>query len=330
MQIDDYCTISQDGLVLKEPLQNYQRKNILTDNPRMHQQLDILDRVSATSQPLTIVGEKGSNKDMVSKYAHESSNRRDRTLSHVDCAYLTSEQIGLQLFGSTGSRNEGLLKYAAGSTLYIENADLMPPQIQYRLIKHISDAAESEQNVRYIIGLKQSLHDSEGLIDPFVFHFGSAVFHIPPLRKRPEDILLLSLQQLMHIKKEYFLERSFSPEVMTAMLSYEWPGNVRQLINTVDRMALFSDTNLIHSVSVFRNSLSDNQDYAISKRGTKHLSTSKSLKELTLEYEVLIINQYIEEYGSLRKAAAALKSHPSVLSSKLSKYYATPKQTTFK
>lgn len=323
MRIDDYCTISQGGLALKEPLQRYQRRNILTDNPRMHQQLDMLDRMGVSSHPLTLVGEKGSGKDMVSQYAHQVSSRRDKPLLHVDCAYLTGEQIGLQFFGSAGARSEGLLRQAAGGTLYIENADLMPPQMQYRLIEHISAAEGSDQSTRYIIGLKRSLHDSEGLIDPFVFYFGSSVFHIPPLRKRPEDILLLSLQQLREIKKEYFIERSLSPEVMAAMLSYEWPGNIRQLINTVDRMAFFSDTNLIHSVSIFRNSLSEDQQYGMAAPAKVRLPASKSLKEITLEYEVLIINQYIEEYGSLRKAAAALKSSPSVLSSKLTKFYAS-------
>jgi transcriptional regulator of aromatic amino acid metabolism len=80
---------------------------------------------------------------------------------------------------------------------------------------------------------------------------------------------------------------------------------------------------LIHSVSIFHNSLSEDPQYGMPKPSTAPLPTSKSLKELTLEYEVLIINQYIEEYGSLRKAAAALKSSPSVLSSKLTKYYAS-------
>lgn len=329
MRIDDYCSLSQGGLVLKEPLQHYQRKNILTGNPRVHQQLDILDRMGPTPKPLTLVGEKGSGKDMVSQYAHEASNRKGQPLSHIDCAYLTSEQLSLQLFGSAASRNESLLKQTVGGTLYIENANLMSPQLQYRLIEHISSAEGREQDIRYIIGLMQSLHETEGLIDPFAFYFGSSVFEIPPLRARQEDILLHTLQQLAQIKKEYFLERTISPDVMTAMLAYDWPGNIRQLINAVDRMAFFSDTTLIHSVSIFRNSLSDDQQYGLPTPGKGHLPASKSLKEITLEYEVLIINQYIEEYGSLRKAAAALKSSPSVLSSKLSKYYATSTKLKF-
>ena len=321
MRIEDYCILTPDGLVLKEGLQRFRRHNVLTDHPPMKPQLEMLDRMSTTPLPLTLVVEKGSGKDMVSQYAHEVSNRSNQQLSHIDCAYLTSEQIGLELFGSAATRSEGVLKHSAGGTLYIENADLMPPQMQYRLIEHITSPEGAALDVRYIIGLKQALQDSQGLIDPFLFYFGSSVFDIPPLRERPEDILLLSQPQLLKIKEEYFIERTFSPEVMTAMLSYDWPGNIRQLINTVDRMAFFSDTKLIHSVSIFHNSLSEDPQYGMPKPSTAPLPTSKSLKELTLEYEVLIINQYIEEYGSLRKAAAALKSSPSVLSSKLTKYY---------
>lgn len=330
MQIDDYCLLTPEGLVLKDGLKAFQRQNILTDNPRMKQQLDMLDRVGPTSLPLTIVGEKGSGKDNVSRYAHEVSNRKGQTLSHIDCAYLTSEQIGIQLFGVAGSKNEGLLKRTAGGTLYIENADLMPPQMQYRLIEYITSAEGLALNIRYIIGLKQAISDTKELIDPFIFHFGSSIFSIPPLRTRPEDILLLSQQQLLKIKEEYYIERAFSTEVMTAMLSYAWPGNIRQLINTVDRMAFFSDSKLINSVSIFRNSLSEEPQFGMPRPHTAPLPITKSLKEITLEYEVLIINQYIEEYGSLRKAASALKSSPSVLSSKLTKYYSsTAKTKTF-
>ena len=330
MRVDDYCSLSNGGLVLNQGLQRFTRQNILTDHPLMTQQLDMLDRAGVTALPLTILGEKGSGKDMIAQYAHLASSRSNAPLLKINCAYLTEEQISLELFGTGNSRADVLLKRAAGGSLYIENADLLPYQTQYQLTNHIADQEGADQNIRYIACLQHATFADcdPPLIEPFVFQFSAMTFVIPPLRDRPQDILLLCLQQLNRIREEYRLERLFSPAVMAAMLSYEWPGNIRQLLNVVDRMAFFCDTTLIDSVSLFRNSLSASQPFGAAKPAAAPPPKAKSLKELTLEYEVKVINQYMEAYGSLRKAAAALKVSPSVLSSKLTKYHtsSTPKK----
>ena len=325
MHIDDYCRLSDGGLIPKDGLQHFMRQNILTDHPVMKQQLDMLDRAGAAATPLMILGEKGSGKDMIAQYAHLVSSRSSAPFLKINCSYLADERIRMELFGTGTSRGDSLLKHAVGGTLYIENADLLSSQTQYRLIDYITAEDKSSQSTRYIVSLNHNSPADCGtaLIDPFIFYFNSMIFEVTPLRQRPEDILLLSLQQLSKINEEYHIERLFSPNVMTAMLSYEWPGNIRQLINAVDRMAFFCDTRLIDSVSFFQNSLSSSQKFDLENPKPTQLPKTKSLKEIALEYEVMVINQYIEEYGSLRKAAVALKTSPSVLSSKLTKYYAS-------
>ena len=173
------------------------------------------------------------------------------------------------------------------------------------LLNFITSEEGIALNIRYFVGLDSADTENTSLTEPFALHFNALTFDIPPLKERPEDILLLSLQQLMKIREEYGLERQFSPHVMEAILAYDWPGNIRQLINTIDRMAFFCDTTLINSVTLLRNSLSTTRQRDLTRLTPEPLSKTKSLKELSLEYEVMIINKYMEEYGSLRKAVSA-------------------------
>ena len=320
MYIEQYCHLEKGGLVPETKLHDYLHHEILTDNSVMKRQLDMLDHCGSSDKPLIICGEKGCGKGMIAQYAHMSSARRTKPLLKINCAYMTDEQIVLKLFGSRNRTSESLLTQASGATLYVENVNLMSQHAQSKLITYITSEEGSKTDIRYFFGIDKASSTTPMLTEAMMLHFDTLFFDIPPLRQRPEDILLLTLQQLQKIKQEYQIERLLSPGVMEAVLSYEWPGNIRQLINTIDRMAFFSNTTLIDSVSVFQSSLSSNSQFYTPKQVSIPCQSSKSLKELTLEYEVMIINQYIEEYGSLRKAAAALQTSPSVLSSKITKY----------
>jgi len=320
MYIEDYCHLINGGLVLKDKFSSFTRENILTDNTIMNQQLDMLDHSRTAVFPLIISGEKGCGKDMIAKYACQMSDRSGENFLKINCAYMTDEHISRELFGSKTNSFSSLLRRACGGTLYIENAHLLSVQMQSRLNDYLSSDEGQEANIRLFTGTDNTEEYESLLIDSLIYNFSAKIFDIPPLRQRPEDILLLSMQQLSQIKQEYQIERILSPNVMEAILSYEWPGNIRQLINTIDRMAFFSNSTLIDSVSVLHNSLSSTSRFYEPKQSPVISLKDKSLKELTLEYEVMVINQYIEEYGSLRKAAVALKTSPSVLSSKITKF----------
>ena len=318
--LEYYCSQDNGGLVLKGKFLHFTRQNILTDNAAMKQQLDMLDRVSHSMLPLVIFGEKGCGKDMIAQYALQTSFRSAAPFRKINCAYLTDAQIHQELFGIPHATENSLLNRSAGGTLYIENADLLTPQTQLKLIEYITSDQGKMSDIRYFVGMNRPADSSFPLLDAFFHQFNAMTFEIPPLRERPEDILLLSLHQLSNIRKEYQIERLISRDVMEALLRCEWPGNIRQLINTIDRMAFFSNSTLMDSVSLLQSSLSSTEQFYTEKSMPAQLPVSKSLKEIVLEYEVMIINRYIDEFGSLRKAAAALHTSPSVLSSKITKY----------
>lgn len=324
MLIDNYCDIIDGGIVLRKSLSSFQKHNILTDNPQMKNQLDMLVRLGETNTPLAIVGEKGCGKGYVAQFAHMMSHRQSDSFQRMNCAYLTEDAIPVELFGAGRGAPPGLLDRLSEGSLYIENADLLSKQIQQQIINHISTNSSRPQNVRYMISLgnASSLEGATGFIEQFMYYFGAITFMIPPLRERPEDILLISLQQLHSIQLEHRIKRVLSPQVMEAMLAYNWPGNIRQLTNVIDHMAFYCDKTLIQSTELFEKFISTHKHLRISQSNPIHSSHSKSLKEIVQDYEIMIINQYVDRYGSLRKAAAALNTRHSVLSEKLAKYAA--------
>lgn len=318
VRIEDYCDIIDGGLAIRGRLQSYVRHNILTCDATMRSQLDMLDRLGNANIPLTILGEAGCGKDSIAQYAHDVSNRKNKPFLKINCAYLTEDLVAAELFGTEGY-DHGLLHRAAGGSLYIENVTLLSRQTQYRLMEHIQATSGKANDIRYIIYAGGSRE--QRLIEPLIYYFNSSPFVIPPLRERPADIILLTMQQLRHIHENLGLERTVSPDVMTAMLNYDWPGNIRQLANVLERIAFMSDNVLMDSVPLLQRCLSANTQFQQMQSVVEEPPQAKTLKELLSEYEIKIINQHVAQYGTLRKAATVLGVSHSLLSYKLKKYY---------
>lgn len=317
MRIEEYCNVANGGLVLREPLQRYIRFNIISADPSINRQLNMLERVAASDIPLLIRGELGCGKDHIAQYAHDISIRKSKPFLKINCSYYPEVQTVNKLFGASG-----LLRQAEGGSLYIENINTLSPQTQQQLWEFISSKEGQQQNIRFMTCLRDDA--KVAFIEPLTDYFGSMEFHLPPLRERPVDTLLLTMQRLQFIQEQYHVTRLISPNVMEAILDYEWPENIRQLVRTIDRMAFMSDHTLMNSVNLFQNCLSSHKQTGKPHAAQEPQPENKTLKELVADYEVTIINQYVERYGSLRKAAAALGISHSALSSKLTKFYAAP------
>ena len=321
VKIEEYCDIVDGGLVLRRRLQEYTRQNVITCDPVMNSQLDMLDRLGKSNVPLTILGETGCGKDGIAQYAHAVSTRKNKPFLKINCAYLTEDLVSAELFGSHG-REQGLLHRAAGGSLYIENITLLSKQTQNRLMEHIRATEGTENDIRYIIyPSNEGTARDQQLIEPLVHYFNAAPFVIPPLRDRSADIILLTIQQLRHIQDNLGLNRTVSPSVMASLLEYEWPGNIRQLTSVLERMAFMSDNVLMDSLPLLQRCLSANKQFQQMQTIEEAQPQPKTLKELMAEYEIKIINQHVAQYGTLRKAAAVLGVSHSLLSYKLKKHY---------
>lgn len=315
MQLQDYCHIENGSLRLRRPLQSFSQGGIITDDEGFRSQLEMLAQASRSCVPLIIIGEKGSGKGQIARYVHSISERHQGPFIKSNFAYLPEGRMLEELFSAERS-NFTLLERAQNGTLYLENVEQMSNYVQYRLIEQLNACPES---IRLIVGLREPETHVPSLTGQLAAGGNTLTVEVPPLRKRKQDILLLTFQQLQTLRQDYHLERTVSRAVMSAMLQYDWPGNARQLSNIIDQMAFTSAHTCIDSVSLLQQCLHREEQLRKSDR-EKLPASGKSLKQLLQDYEILIIQQYVESYGSIRKAAEALQTSPATLSRRITEH----------
>jgi len=219
-------------------------------------------------RPVIIIGERGSGKELAAGRLHYLSNRWQGPLITLNCASLTPSLIETELFGHeagsfTGAtrRRKGRFEEAHGGTLFLDEIGLIPREVQEKILRvveygsfeRVGGSEPIEVDVR-IIGatnadlpaLSREGRFKEDLLDRLSFE----VLFLPPLRYRREDIPLLVHHFAGRMAREAGLpgEADFTPEVMETLLSHPWPGNIRELKNTVERAVYRSGGGLIESV----------------------------------------------------------------------------------
>jgi DNA-binding NtrC family response regulator len=218
-----------------------------------------LKRVSKTSLPILLAGETGTGKELLARAAHLNSPRGQGPLVTVNLAAANPNLVESELFGHeagafTGAveRRVGLLERADGGTLFLDEVSRLPVELQSKLLRAIESrefcrAGGNDQvrsDFRVIVASSQDLGRlaSEGHFLPDLYYrLAGATVTVPPLRERPEDIPIL----VDHFLAEEAMNQTFSPEAIRALQAYSWPGNVRQLRNTVIAMACMNDTGRI-------------------------------------------------------------------------------------
>ena len=241
-----------------------QFNGILGQSPAMLQLFDQIRQIALADGPVLVQGESGTGKELVARALHEQSPRKDKPYMMVNCGGIPSELMESEFFGHaagafTGARSQraGLFQQADGGTLLLDELGEMPLALQAKLLRALQDGRirpvgsdhEIQVDVRAATNRNLTQAVSEGSFREDLFYrletFG---LQVPPLRARGEDVQLLA---------EFFLTRfntrqqraikGFSDEALKALLSYSFPGNVRELQNAVERSATFCDSPLIEA-----------------------------------------------------------------------------------
>jgi transcriptional regulator with GAF, ATPase, and Fis domain len=225
----------------------------------MQRLLSLVERVAPTDAPVLIMGETGVGKELVAEEIHARSARANRTLVKVNCAALAPTLIEAELFGRekgayTGalSRQIGRFELAHGSTLFLDEVCELPLDLQAKLLRVLQDGTferlgsprSLRADVRIIAAtnrdLEQAVADGHFRAD---LYFRLAVFPVmvPPLRERPEDILLLVRAIVDEVARKMGKRIDTIEEASLAELRcYPWPGNVRELRNVVERAIILN------------------------------------------------------------------------------------------
>jgi two-component system response regulator AtoC len=219
-----------------------------------------LGRVASSKAPVLITGENGTGKDVIAGAVHQMSDRCDKAWVPVNCANFTESLLDSELYGYeagafTGAtkRREGLFVTANGSTLFLDEISTMRPELQAKLlrvleggaIRRLGGTSEIKVDVRIVAASNRNLPDlvKRGEFREDLYHRINVVeLHLPPLRERKEDIP--ALVGFFIQKYNHEMGRSVqgvTPRVLEALKPYDWPGNIRQLRNAIERAMLFAD-----------------------------------------------------------------------------------------
>jgi two-component system response regulator HydG len=242
---------------------------IFGDTPVFRQILQQIDLVAPTNYTVIIHGESGSGKEAVAQEIHKRSKRKSKPFVAIDCGALSKELAGSELFGHekgsfTGALNQkvGSFELANGGTIFLDEVGNLSYDIQVSLLRvvqerkmrRIGGLKDIELDVRIIIASNERLWDAvrKGKFREDLYHrFNEFSIDIPPLRQRPEDVMLFSNHFLHQTNEELGKNvKRFSPEVENIFKSYVWYGNLRELRNVIKRATLLTDSEEIEASSL--------------------------------------------------------------------------------
>jgi len=219
-----------------------------------------IERVAPSDVTILITGESGSGKEVIADLIHSLSSRARNRIIKINCAALPRELIESELFGSkkgafTGANTDrqGLFRQAEGGTLFLDEISEMPIDTQSKLlrvlqdqeVRPVGDTSSYKINCRIIAATNRKPEDAikDGKMREDLFYRISAIsVHLPPLRERRDDIMPLANSFLKRFGAQANRTlRGFTTQAVERLTSFEWPGNVRQLQNEIQRAVLLSE-----------------------------------------------------------------------------------------
>ncbi len=312
----------------------YSFDNIIGISKKIITLKETIKGVAPTDIPILITGSSGTGKELISRVIHHHSHHNDQRLVVVDCSAIPVELLDMQLFGSEDNTESitiepCLLEQAHKGTLLLKNIDALPLIVQEKLIsffKNFSINTETEikkLDIRFISTTSKNL---EELISANEFHrdlldrIGTIVLNIPDLSKRAEDIEILIEYFLMKISTENNRKPvSISRTAIDLLLQHDWPGNIRELENTLCRAAALCNNNFLEAGNIVF--IGYNQKI---NRLSNRIAESKPVARLDESQKSLIQNALVENNWNYTQTAQGLGIGRTTLWRKVKKYNLKP------
>ncbi len=247
--------LRRESRSLKEQVESYQGTVcILTQDGHMQHLLEMARQVAPTNCNVLITGESGTGKELFARYLHHQSGRESGPFVAVNCGAFNEELLANELFGHskgafTGAHadKKGLLEAASGGTLFLDEITEMPPAMQVKLLRVIQEkevlplgaTAPVKINVRFIAATNRDVQDmvkQGGFRQDLYFRLNVVNLHIPALSARKEDVPLLTHHFLAkHAALMGKDVTEIAPDTLDLLRAYDFPGNVRELENIIER-----------------------------------------------------------------------------------------------
>lgn len=310
----------QENLALRDQVAGRVRlANLLGKSRAMHKVFELISKVHSTRTSVLITGESGTGKELVARALHTEGSRAKARFIAVNCGAIPEELMESELFGHkkgafTGAVADrvGMFQHADGGTLFLDEIGELSPNLQVKLlralqerkIKPVGASDEVEVDARVIAATNRDLEAevARGAFRPDLYYRLNVIeIHIPPLRHRREDIPLLADYFLRRFGAEHGRNLRFSNEAMRRLEAYDFPGNVRELENIVERAVALSSGPVIteEDLPEVRRSTPTSEALEFPPEGI-------DLDRLLSDYERSWVLRALERTGGVRKQAATL------------------------
>jgi len=248
----------------KEISEIYKYDNILTQDPRMLEILEMISLVAETDSPVLIEGETGTGKELIARAIHQKSPRRNNEIVAINCGALPETLIEDELFGNekgafTGAIQQriGKFEFADNGTLFLDEVESISIQTQVKLLRvivenefqRVGGNETIRADVRIIaasnVDIVQAV-ESRKFREDLYYRLNVVNIKVPPLRERKGDIPLLAQNFLRKFRKKLHKDiQTISEDALSVLMGYHWPGNVRELANVIERTVIMAKDPII-------------------------------------------------------------------------------------
>lgn len=303
---------------------------VVGESPKFRKALELANRYAQHDITVLVTGETGTGKELISRYVHAYSSRKNKPLVACNIAAIPETLVESELFGYvkgafTGAdkNKRGLIEAAEGGTLFLDEIGDLQPSIQLKLLRFlesrefykVGDSSAKTANVRVIASTNKDLLETTNVFRRDLYYrLNSARIILPPLREHREDIILLAekfVEQSYHQTQKPLKKISSSANAL--LLDYPWPGNIRELRNVIESAVMVSDGEYL-TIGDLSMEL---QQYATMHR--EEFST-KAIRSLEEAERTLIVQAMKETNGNKGKAAELLGISTRTLYRKLEKF----------
>ena len=237
---------------------------LIGTSPKIEKVISMVEKVAPTDATVLVYGESGTGKELISRAVHANSKRNKKVFFAVDCGTLSSNLLESELFGHirgsfTGAHKDkdGIFKLADGGTVFLDEISNISLEVQGKLLRFLEtreflmlgDTKTQQVDVRLILATNKNLTEmvaQNTFREDFYYRIDVYPIILPPLRERQMDILPIAyhfLEKFCHELDKTI--KGFGDDVVHRLMRFDWPGNVRQLKNVVERAAILCESNQI-------------------------------------------------------------------------------------
>jgi len=332
-----WMKLKKENVLLKDKLKDrYDYGKMIGYSDSIRHVFETIKKVAKMDSTVLIQGESGTGKELVARAIHYNSEKRSGLLVPVNCGAIPSELLESELFGHekgafTGAirMKIGRFEMAHGGTIFLDEIAEMSPMLQVKLLRVIQErcfervggVSPVHVDIRIIAATNQDLEKAVAerkFREDLFYRINVVPLHMPPLRQRDQDIIILANHFLQKFnKKRNKPVKGFTPETVAALQRYQWPGNVRELENLIEMLVVMKDEGFIEiddlPPKIARLDKMEPEDMDLgTMRGT--------YQDMVNTFEKKLLTAALEQTGGIKsRAAKLLKIKRTTLAEKVKK-----------